>query len=283
MEDEERRIVLTNARFLTLFEIPATPDQLIGTDCSTAAEDSKHLFKDPEGFVSRISDILARRRLTIGDQLEMVDGTYLSRDYVPVFEDNEYLGHMWVYRDVTEQQRARKQLEELALTDELMQLLNRRGFGIRFSVELERARRTGEELSLVVTDIDRFKRYNDRFGHGAGDEALKMFADSLVASTRQLDIVGRYGGEEFVMLLVGAGRERASKVIERARESLRKQPWSREPVTASFGVITHTAEATDLSDLTVMAQLLEAADKALYAAKEAGRDCVIHAEDLTIE
>lgn len=105
VEDESRRIVLCNEEFCSMFQIPATPDQLIGTDCSDAAEQSKNSFKDPDQFVRNITKLLEDRVLAINNELEMVNGLVYERDYVPIFVDETYKGHMWVYRDITSRKR----------------------------------------------------------------------------------------------------------------------------------------------------------------------------------
>jgi PAS domain S-box-containing protein len=112
VEDEKRRIVVTNEAFTSMFAIPAPPETLLGADCSTAAEDSKHLFADPDDFVSSVDRRLAERRLTTGEEFVTRDGRVLERDYVPVFRGEEYLGHLWLYRDITDRKQAGRRLEE---------------------------------------------------------------------------------------------------------------------------------------------------------------------------
>lgn len=112
-EDETRRIVLVNQRFCELFSIPAPPDALVGVDCSRAAEQSMHLFEDPERFVRRIRELLAARRRVLEEPLALRDGRVLERDYVPVFEFGVYRGHLWHYRDVTPRVRAARRLSAL--------------------------------------------------------------------------------------------------------------------------------------------------------------------------
>lgn len=112
VEDEERQIVLANKRFCDLFQIPAPPAQLTGMDCSQSAEQSKHLFKEPEQFVQRIQDRLAQRELVLAEPMQMENGRFLERDYIPVWGNNgEYLGHLWKYEDVTIQKLERRKLE----------------------------------------------------------------------------------------------------------------------------------------------------------------------------
>ena len=111
-ENENREIIITNVEFCKKFRIPAKPEQLVGADCSNSANDSKHLFADPELFVERIDVILDEKRLVIGEEIEMADGSWLTRDYIPVFIDRIYKGHLWVYNDVTRRKLANIKLQQ---------------------------------------------------------------------------------------------------------------------------------------------------------------------------
>lgn len=111
LEDENRNIVLTNKRFCEFFEIPEQPEQLIGQDCSLSAELSKSLFINPEEFVNRINTILLKREPVLGDEVIMVNGRILERDYIPIFRSDIYRGHLWTYKDVTLRRKYRKSIE----------------------------------------------------------------------------------------------------------------------------------------------------------------------------
>lgn len=111
LENENREVVLTNKRFCEYFNIPLSPEKMVGMDCSNAAEESKRLFKDPEKFVNDIERILKERRTVFGDELKMADGKVLERDYVPIFNDKRYKGHLWSYQDVTLRNRYFKNIE----------------------------------------------------------------------------------------------------------------------------------------------------------------------------
>lgn len=111
LEDEHRNIVITNNRFCDFFNIPASPEQLIGQNCEHAAEQSKHLFKDPEGFVSRILTLTRNKKQVLSDELALTDGRILERDFIPIYEDGDYKGHLWTYRDVTLRRRFRENIE----------------------------------------------------------------------------------------------------------------------------------------------------------------------------
>ncbi len=165
-------------------------------------------------------------------------------------------------------------LEQQSFLDGLTGLWNRSYLDRRIESELNVARRYGRPMSLVLLDIDHFKRLNDSYGHLFGDVVLQGIAESLRAYARRSDIVARYGGEEFAVLLTDTGRNAAVHVSERLRDALDSRSYDIRgesvSVTASFGVAT--TETLD-SELTP-AMLIGAADRALYASKDAGRNCV---------
>jgi diguanylate cyclase (GGDEF)-like protein len=167
-------------------------------------------------------------------------------------------------------------LADVARTDPLTGLLNRRGFQERFDQELERARRSGQPLSVVLCDLDRFKQVNDRLGHGHGDEVLRQLAAILTAAKRDLDIAARMGGEEFSVLVPDTDERGAYPLAERIRSVVRRRLSQQgQPITISFGVAAFPAQGATGE------ALLNAADEALYAAKELGRDrSVIHSPEV---
>jgi diguanylate cyclase (GGDEF)-like protein len=167
-----------------------------------------------------------------------------------------------------ENARLHAMVERQALVDGLTGLANRRASADALQAELARARRLGTPLSVVFIDLDGFKDVNDARGHAVGDEVLRAFADVLRETLRDSDIAGRWGGEEFVLLLPGADEDGAAQLAERIRTELSSRAIPSAPglrVTASFGVAEHRSE----SDTE---QLVAAADEALYRAKRAGKD-----------
>ncbi len=169
--------------------------------------------------------------------------------------------------------RAEARIHELAITDDLTGLRNRRHVKERLGEELVRAQRYGEAVSCVLFDVDRFKRVNDTFGHDAGDAVLQAVSAAVRAECRQPDVLGRWGGEEFLLVLPRTGAEGALAIAARLREvveALRVQHAGRTlEATASFGVAT-AAPGEGVGG----AELLKRADQALYRAKEAGRNRV---------
>lgn len=112
LEDENRHILLCNDMFCKLFSIPATPEQLVGVDCSSSAEESSQLFRNPAQFSADIRALLAARKPVLGEKLELKDGRTFERDYIPVFVGDEYRGHLWKYSDITERSNFERKLTE---------------------------------------------------------------------------------------------------------------------------------------------------------------------------
>jgi diguanylate cyclase (GGDEF)-like protein len=158
-------------------------------------------------------------------------------------------------------------LASAAHTDPLTGLSNRRAFQDAVELELERARRGGRPVSLLVADLDHFKRVNDRLGHPGGDEVLKRFAGQMTRLTRGVDLPARLGGEEFALVLPEAAKHDALLVGERLRRAVKAAfVDTTTPLTVSIGVTTFPDDGQTVDDL------LRAGDQALYAAKRLGRD-----------
>ncbi|MBS0256010.1 MAG: GGDEF domain-containing protein [Proteobacteria bacterium] len=168
-------------------------------------------------------------------------------------------------RDIAERKAVEVALAEAALTDPLTGLANRR----HFEAELERAIVAGREGCLALVDLDHFKRVNDRFGHAAGDAVLKTFARVARAELRASDLVARIGGEEFALLLPGAGLDVAEMVCGRLGAALSRTATQHDNISI---VITSSIGLTPIT--TSAMHSMEAADRALYEAKAAGRDCL---------
>lgn len=168
--------------------------------------------------------------------------------------------------------RQKEAAEALARTDALTGLANRRAFDEAAEREMRRARRYGSALALIITDIDHFKAINDAHGHACGDQVLVDFARTLLVSVRDVDLVGRWGGEEFVVLMPGTDLDEALRAAERMRLAVAGVPTRFEGrvcgYTASFGVAAFRPEDAGLD------ALLGRADAALYRAKETGRNRV---------
>jgi diguanylate cyclase (GGDEF)-like protein len=167
-------------------------------------------------------------------------------------------------------QSLNEQLQRLSIRDELTGVNNRRAFNIALKREMAHTERYGAPLSLVMLDVDKFKLFNDSFGHQAGDEVLRKVGAILPKYVEEMGVAARYGGEEFALILPDTNAETAIKVAESVRRAIECAIWPHRPITASLGIATTT------SALNAEATLLAAADAALYASKNAGRNRVTH-------
>ena len=182
-------------------------------------------------------------------------------------------GAVVVFKDITHRKELEKKLKALALKDALTGLYNRGSFDTKLKDEFNRSKRYGRELSLLMLDIDFFKKVNDTYGHQAGDEALKAIADIISSTVRLTDYSARYGGEEFLVILPETGREKAVEVAERIRLYIEEKEINvledkTIHLTVSIGVSTS-------SNCNSEEKLLKDVDSALYKAKEGGRNKVV--------
>jgi len=167
------------------------------------------------------------------------------------------------------------ELENLARTDGLTQLTNHRTFQEQLAVEVRRSERSQTPLTMLMIDVDHFKKYNDTHGHPAGDAVLKQVASILKDNLRTTDLVARYGGEEFAILLIDTPLSFGAKVAAKLRNTMRRTQFSGAEKSQPGGRVTISVGMAGwpMHGKTA-ASLLEAADKALYEAKRAGRDQV---------
>lgn len=178
---------------------------------------------------------------------------------------------------LAEVETARRALREVAIRDGLTNLYNRRFFAARLESEVAKARLDERPLTVILIDIDQFKRINDLWGHAAGDEVLQHVADALIAFVRPYELSARFGGEEFVALLPGATTVDGSVIAERIRGAIAQlhiPALGQTPaphVTASIGIASLAAVPDTASDL------LRRADQAMYEAKSGGRNRCVQA------
>jgi diguanylate cyclase (GGDEF)-like protein len=187
---------------------------------------------------------------------------------------NEYARRLdTAYKDL---ESTSAQLKEFSFKDEVTGLYNRRFFSIRLEEEVSRYRRFNHPVSVVLLDLDGFKAVNDDLGHGAGDETLRAMADILLKQSRGINVICRYGGDEFAVLLVETSKSGARLYADRIRYVLSTWTFAHgRRVTASFGIASLPEDVAPAAD-----ELIRAADEALYAAKRAGKNRVSVHEDI---
>jgi diguanylate cyclase (GGDEF)-like protein/PAS domain S-box-containing protein len=280
------RLVYSSDRFRRMFSIPNSA-MLTGTPLRAILQQAVEHFKFvlPEGmsgaeWVECELDKVARLEST---EFQLSDGRWFQNRHAAV-RDGAWLT---VFSDITERKKSEQammqlnaRLEILAHTDGMTGLANRKTFDDKFYAEFARSQRHGVTLGLMLIDVDRFKAYNDIYGHPEGDACLKAVSECLKrAARRPSDIVARYGGEEFVALFPEADQDGMHAIAEQFRQSVRDA--RRVHIGAETGVVTVSIGVAVMgpeSDLRGPGDLLRAADQALYHAKGAGRDCVRFAD-----
>ncbi len=294
--DRAGRVRFVNERFEDLFGV--RDDAVVGRSRDHFVQEIVICFRDPEVFRSvafgdddeRTSGQRTTRHSGIAapDEIELVLERPARKvvlfSVVPVLQGDRRIGVLAMFRDVTAQRAAEDARERLlaelaarATTDALTNLKNRRAASEALTAEVERARRYERPLAIALFDIDNFKRINDDFGHEVGDHVLRAFARVLETTARTTDLVGRWGGEEFLAIVHEADLEAAARFAERVRaglaeanplaEILEERPAAVRPVTCSAGVtVLHADDDADA--------FVRRADAALYDAKHEGRDRV---------
>jgi diguanylate cyclase (GGDEF)-like protein len=253
--------------------------------------------RSPEAEVSIPDDTLSRRHACIRrtrtgfvlEDLGSTNGTFIDgvrmqgahtlEDGCRISLGGRTVLHFALH-DAAELEAARH-THELTVRDPLTRVFNRRHLEERFASEVAFANRHKTPLSLLLLDIDGFKRINDTYGHVAGDSTLRVLARTLLTMVRVEDVVGRYGGEEFAVLARSIDRRGTIAFAERMRKGIQELIVPTEDAGLSFTVsigISH-ADGTDSCDAQ---RMFEAADRALYAAKDAGRNRVEVAPDATV-
>lgn len=208
-----------------------------------------------------------RRRNSLGGEFVASSTLDAVRD-----EQGQILGFVEVFHDITEQKLREERLYQRATRDPLTGVFNRGHFTEVATQEIERARRFAEPLSVMMLDIDHFKKINDSYGHDVGDNAIIALARLCGRSIRKIDALGRIGGEEFAVLLPRADKQPATEMAQRLRLQLAEQRVSAHDreisYTVSIGVASLRPTTRDLADL------MRNADAALYQAKREGRNRV---------
>lgn len=240
------------------------------------------IYTPTEAEAYRSSDVEVMRNgkmLETEESLSTSEGEkhFLSVKFPTRNSAGEITGICGISTDITQIKHYQQELERLSQYDELTGLFNRRHFISLSRHELSRSARYGGELSLLMLDVDYFKRVNDEYGHRAGDLVLAAISLEIRQALRETDIPGRLGGEEFAVLLPETGPEKAIQVAERLRKCIAGKSidigdGKQITCTLSIGIAAKPAEENDLE------KLLHRADTALYAAKDAGRDQVVSAD-----
>jgi diguanylate cyclase (GGDEF)-like protein/PAS domain S-box-containing protein len=287
--NDQGNVVSHNKKFSDIWQIPMA-DFVVDQDEKTSHVPARRilskvscLVKDSENFERRVREINADPDANDQCHVELRDGRTLERYSTSLRgEGGKYLGRVWFFTDITERKQDEQRLQEayraveaLALTDGLTGLANRRRFDQYLAAEWRRSMRDRQPLSLLMLDADKFKSYNDTYGHLRGDSCLRQIAEACQdVVSRPGDLVARFGGEEFTVVLPNTESEGALQVAQEICEALRGRqlPHSGNPtgiVTISIGCATLVPQFGRHAP-----ELIARADKVLYEAKDKGRDQV---------
>ena len=271
---DDQRVLAFNKRFVDMWKLDLESLRDVATVRAHIAKNTDPL----SSLASNANEMFIGVDGETVDVLELLDGRVFERWSRPQLVQNEIVGRVWSFRDITAQRKAEAALRaseakmrDLAIRDGLTGLYNRRHIFEQLEEAIRRSLADGEHLTVALIDIDHFKKINDNLGHLAGDAVLRDFARHLDQRLRGSDLVGRYGGEEFVIVLRGAPAEAARKVLEQVRRALGDRPENAElpRYTFSAGV---AALGVDGGTPT---EILAKADERLYEAKRAGRDRIV--------
>ncbi|MBA3540421.1 MAG: diguanylate cyclase [Deltaproteobacteria bacterium] len=269
LASDDTRILAFNQRFVEMWKIDL--DSLRTVESVRRHIGTKTMLS---GLISDANEAFAGAAGEAVDTMELDDGRVFERSSRPQVMAGRVIGRVWSFRDITAQRRAEgllraseAKMRDLAIRDGLTGLFNRRYALEQLTESIERSIDTAERLSIALVDLDYFKMINDQFGHLVGDAVLRDFSRQITQHVRNTDLVGRYGGEEFLVILRGANAAAGRTVMDKVREVYRNR---------EFGDIPRYAFSAGVSELGVDGSdpvtLLETADKRLYEAKRLGRD-----------
>jgi diguanylate cyclase (GGDEF)-like protein/PAS domain S-box-containing protein len=268
--DSDLSVVLFNPRLAAILDLPERWENL---DDPEKIQTLANCYQQPRLFYEVIEELLKNplehRLIT----LETRQGRILNCSISAYQAGQDKAGWLFSYQDVTDQKQAEEKLRNLAITDSLTNVFNRRHFFSLAQNEIERARRYNRDLSIILFDIDHFKSVNDSFGHLVGDQVLEMLASYCKSNLRSFDVIGRYGGEEFIVLLPETNLRRAAQIAERLRRQALAVHIPTEHGSPSITISLGVAGIKPGQPAT-LDELINTADKALYRVKAEGRNHV---------
>jgi len=265
----DRRILTYNHRFLDMWKIP--PESARTELDEVLSQAISGNIKNPQRFRAELERLYEHPELEIQDEIEFKDGRIFERQSAALRAQNQqHLGRMFFFRDITERKRDEREMARLARTDALTGLANRATFLDRLGLALAASRRGDTPFAVHYVDLDNFKDVNDSLGHQTGDVLLKTVAQRMSGAVRENDLVSRFGGDEFSILQSDVTDPSTAGTLAAKIRALLSQPYTIDGnvlrITATVGIALYAPEVENA------AEILAQADRALYRAKEEGRD-----------
>ena len=264
------KVIYHNPAFLRVWMIDEGAP-LMGLTASEVLAHSSSVLSRPDHFSRHVLSVLETREVSDSFEIAMADGRVVTQLNYPVRDqDGRFIGHLWIYEDVTNERQTAAQLAYLAERDALTGLYNRHRFQQEILRMLADCDRSNTQAALMFFDLDEFKVINDSFGHRAGDALLIRVASEISALVRKNEVLTRLGGDEFALLVPNADEEEVVQLAERVVRAVAAIPFRFEGqnlrLTCSVGIALYPSQAMDSDELVAYA------DTAMYQAKQAGKN-----------
>ena len=263
-------VIYHNATFNHMWLIDERAE-LIGLPVQAVLAQSSSTLARPDHFSRHLVSVLESREASNSFEIQMADGRVITElDYPVRDRDGHFIGHLWIYEDITRERQTAEQLVFLAERDAVTGLYNRHRFQQELNRTMLECERKKSLCAVMFFDLDDFKSVNDTYGHRAGDALLIRVAGEISALVRKNEVLARLGGDEFAILLPTVGDDEAEQLAERVVRAVAQIPFSFEGhsmrVTASLGIAYFPSQAADSDELVAKA------DIAMYQAKQAGKN-----------
>ncbi len=263
--DEEGCILEANPRGCEI--LGYTRDELRGMPVM-----SLHPVDEIQHIQKELERLAIDKLVTVESVFTRKDGSLLPIEITgKILPNNQIIG---LLRDISERKKMEKVIQELLITDPLTGLYNRRYFFSVANALIAESTRYGHPITFMLLDLDRFKNINDTYGHMKGDLALQHLANSIRYTTRESDIIARFGGDEFVILLPQSDKTQAAHLAERLQKHLSENPIQSMDNNFYINVSIGAACITTSNEVVLIDKLIERADQALYKAKQEGRNLI---------
>ncbi|MHB1076896.1 EAL domain-containing protein [Thiobacillus sp.] len=264
------RVIYHNPAFTRMWMIDEEI-HLIGLPVHEVLAKSTSMLARPDHFSKHLLSVLETRELSDSYEIQMTDGRVITElDYPVRDRENRFIGHLWIYEDVTRERQTAEQLVYLAERDALTGLYNRHRFQQELARTMLDSDRHQTQCAVMFFDLDEFKTINDSYGHRAGDALLIRVASEISTLVRRNEVLARLGGDEFAILLPSAHGNEAEVLADRVVRAIAQIPFRFEGqnlrLTTSLGIAYYPGHAADADDLVARA------DIAMYQAKDAGKN-----------